>query len=60
MTDRKLIEDALVELQGSRPFSPVVSRLRERLRQPDWVEPYRFSSEEIQAVCDRAWEKMAA
>lgn len=60
MTDRKLIEDALAELQGSRPFSPLVTRLRERLRQPDWTEPYRFTAEDIKAVCDQTWEKMAA
>lgn len=60
MTDRKLIEDALAELQGAKPFSPVVTRLRERLCQPDWVEPYRFTAEEIQAVCNKTWEEMAA
>lgn len=60
MTDRKLIEDALTELQGSKPFSPVVTRLRERLRQPDWTEPYKFTAEDIKAVTDQVWRRMAA
>lgn len=60
MTDRKLIEDALAELQGVCPFSPVVMRLRDRLSQLDWSVPYDPAavSAQVKAACDDSWGQM--